>query len=92
MKMNEQKKSQLLLSALNNVQSFGSLQQPVRGSKNSHLPEPDSIRTSFGEPQSNEENTRGVWSEIDAAERRKWIPACIAAGLVVIAIVVWFIL
>ena len=80
--------ARLLLSALNNVQHFGSLQRPVRGSKDVHLPEPDSVSISFDEPRSDE-------SEIDAAERksarrRKWIRAFAAAGMIVIVLFILF--
>lgn len=77
--------ARLMLSALNNVQSFGNFQQPVRGRKNPHLPEPDSV--SFYESQFDE-------TEIDAAERksarrRKWLRAY---AVVVAIVTVLFIL
>lgn len=79
--------ARLMLSALNNVQSFGNFRQPVWGRKNSHLPEPDSIVTGFDDSQFDE-------SEIDAAERKsarrgKWLRAY---AVVVAIITVLFIL
>lgn len=87
--------ARLLLSALNHVQNFGSFQQPVRGSKNAHLPEPDSISIGFDEPLSDEGDGRGAWSEIDAAERksarrRKWIHAFAAVGAIVVMLFILF--
>ena len=87
----EARQARLMLSALNNVQSFGGLQLPVRGRKNPHLPEPDSV--SFYESQFDECDGRGEASEIDAAghkgvRRRNWlrIYAVVVAVLTVLFI------
>jgi len=104
LRINEEKKhrigrsvgeAQLLLSALSKVQHFGNFQQPVQGIKDIHLPAPDSISTSFYELRFDEVDGRGVWSEIDVAERknarrRKWTRALGIAGVIVILLFILF--
>ena len=80
--------ARLLLSALSNVQHFGSFQLPVRGSKNAHLPEPDSVSIGFDESRFDE-------SEVEAAERksarrRKWKIALGAIGATILVLFMLF--
>lgn len=59
--------ARLMLSALNNVQHFGSFQQPIRGRKNPQLPEPDSVSVDFYESQFDEgDKRRSKWLRVYA--------------------------